>query len=109
MNFYVCVVPCSKLINVSILGTIDDRATNTKWAHIPWERNENHTLCLNSAKAIGCIIVNIGTQDSVKGRVSSTVLVLTGMHFSPHLPYYIFLCLWFEFILVVFSFFFFPI
>ncbi|KAF5815987.1 putative mitochondrial carrier protein [Helianthus annuus] len=34
----------------------------------PWERNENHTLCLNSAKAIGCIVVNIGTQDLVRGR-----------------------------------------
>uniref|UniRef100_A0A6N2N246 Calponin-homology (CH) domain-containing protein n=1 Tax=Salix viminalis TaxID=40686 RepID=A0A6N2N246_SALVM len=34
----------------------------------PWERNENHTLCLNSAKAIGCTVVNIGTQDLVEGR-----------------------------------------
>uniref|UniRef100_A0A6N2NAW5 Calponin-homology (CH) domain-containing protein n=1 Tax=Salix viminalis TaxID=40686 RepID=A0A6N2NAW5_SALVM len=28
----------------------------------------NHTLCLNSAKAIGCTVVNIGTQDLVEGR-----------------------------------------
>ncbi|KAK4397609.1 Fimbrin-5 [Sesamum angolense] len=34
----------------------------------PWERNENHTLCLNSAKAIGCTVVNIGTQDLVEAR-----------------------------------------
>nr|GMC59653.1 fimbrin-2-like [Ipomoea batatas] len=34
----------------------------------PWERNENLTLGLNSAKAIGCTLVNIGTQDFIEGR-----------------------------------------
>ncbi|XP_022771704.1 fimbrin-5-like isoform X2 [Durio zibethinus] len=57
-----------KLINVAVLGTIDERAINTKKVLNPWERNENHTLCLNSAKAIGCTVVNIGTQDLVEGR-----------------------------------------
>ncbi|KAK6919258.1 Calponin homology domain [Dillenia turbinata] len=57
-----------KLINVAIRGTIDERAINTKHSLNPWERNENHTLCLNSAKAIGCTVVNIGTQDLVEGR-----------------------------------------
>ncbi|KAK6918772.1 Calponin homology domain [Dillenia turbinata] len=57
-----------KLINVAVPGTIDERAINTKHALNPWERNENHTLCLNSAKAIGCTVVNIGTQDLVEGR-----------------------------------------
>lgn len=61
----------SKLINVAVPGTIDERAINTKRVLNPWERNENHTLCLNSAKAIGCTVVNIGTQDLVEGRVSS--------------------------------------
>ncbi|KAF3780557.1 Fimbrin-2 [Nymphaea thermarum] len=51
-----------KLINVAVSGTIDDRTINTKGALNPWERNENHTLCLNSAKAIGCTVVNIGTE-----------------------------------------------
>ena len=60
---------CSKLINVAVPGTIDDRAVNTKRVLNPWERNENHTLCLNSAKAIGCTVVNIGTQDFIEGRV----------------------------------------
>lgn len=60
---------CSKLINVAVPGTIDERAINTKRVLNPWERNENHTLCLNSAKAIGCTVVNIGTQDLVEGRV----------------------------------------
>ncbi|XP_020579321.1 fimbrin-5-like [Phalaenopsis equestris] len=57
-----------KLINVAVPGTIDERAINTKRVMNPWERNENHTLCLNSAKAIGCTVVNIGTQDLIEGR-----------------------------------------
>lgn len=59
-----------KLINVAVPGTIDERAINTKKVLNPWERNENHTLCLNSAKAIGCTVVNIGTQDLVEARVN---------------------------------------
>ncbi|XP_065862486.1 fimbrin-1-like [Euphorbia lathyris] len=57
-----------KLINVAVAGTIDERAINTKRVLNPWERNENHTLCLNSAKAIGCTVVNTGPQDLVEGR-----------------------------------------
>jgi len=56
------------LINVAVPGTIDERAINKKRVLNPWQRNENHTLCLNSAKAIGCTVVNIGTQDLVEGR-----------------------------------------
>jgi plastin-1 len=59
----------SKLINVAVPGTIDERAINTKKDPNPWERNENHNLCLNSARAIGCTIVNIGTQDLIEARV----------------------------------------
>ncbi|KAL0300405.1 UNVERIFIED_CONTAM: Fimbrin-5 [Sesamum angustifolium] len=62
------IILCSKLINVAVPGTIDERAINTKQVLNPWERNENHTLCLNSAKAIGCTVVNIGTQDLVEAR-----------------------------------------
>ncbi|ESQ54603.1 hypothetical protein EUTSA_v10024581mg [Eutrema salsugineum] len=58
-----------KLINVAVPGTIDERAINTKRVLNPWERNENHTLCLNSAKAVGCTVVNIGTQDLAEGRI----------------------------------------
>lgn len=57
-----------KLINVAVPGTIDERAINMKRVLNLWERNENHTLCLNSAKAIGCTVVNIGTQDFIEGR-----------------------------------------
>lgn len=54
---------------MAVPGTIDERAINMKRMLNPWERNENHTLCLNSAKAIGCTLVNIGTQDFIEGRV----------------------------------------
>ncbi|KAL8136688.1 hypothetical protein V2J09_002689 [Rumex salicifolius] len=57
-----------KLINVAVPGTIDERTINTKKNLNPWERNENHTLCLNSLKAIGCTVVNIGEQDLIEGR-----------------------------------------
>ncbi|KAL5222561.1 hypothetical protein ABZP36_027274 [Zizania latifolia] len=57
-----------KLINLAVPGTIDERAINTKKLLNLWEKNENHTLCLNSAKAIGCTVVNIGTQDLAEGR-----------------------------------------
>ena len=59
----------SKFINIAVPGTIDERAINTKRVLNPWERNENHTLCLNSARAVGCSVVNIGTQDLAEGRV----------------------------------------
>lgn len=72
---------CSKLINVAVPNTIDDRAINTKRVLNPWERNENHTLCLNSAKAIGCTVVNIGTQDLVEARVSCDD-VLNVLHYT---------------------------
>jgi len=71
-----CLFYCSsKLINVAVPGTIDERAINTKKVLNPWERNENHTLGLNSAKAIGCTVVNIGTQDLIEGRVGLILLL----------------------------------
>lgn len=57
-----------KLINVAAPGTIDERALNIKENLNLWERVENHNLCLNSAKVIGCSVVNIGTQDLIEGR-----------------------------------------
>jgi plastin-1 len=66
---------CSKLVIVAVPGTIDEREINKKRVINPWERNENHTLCLNSAKAIGCTVVNIGTQDLIEGRVCSVPLL----------------------------------
>jgi len=64
----------SKFINIAVPGTIDEREINTKRVLNPWERNENHTLCLNSARAVGCSVVNIGTQDLAEGRVCFALL-----------------------------------
>lgn len=85
LSFSTC---CSKLINVAVPGTIDERAINTKRILNPWERNENHTLCLNSAKAIGCTVVNIGNEDFIEGRVhihcqlDLRLFELTGISYS---------------------------
>ncbi|KAH9306638.1 hypothetical protein KI387_011042, partial [Taxus chinensis] len=67
----------SKLINVAVPGTIDDRAINVKENLNPWERVENQRLCLNSAKAIGCPVVNIGTEDLIEGRDGCYLVVLS--------------------------------
>jgi len=55
-----------KLINDAVPDTIDERAINKKAKH-PVEIAENCTLMLNSAKAIGCNVVNIGATDIQAG------------------------------------------
>ncbi|XP_071490940.1 plastin-3-like [Diadema antillarum] len=55
-----------KMINLSSPGTIDERAI-TKTKLNVYTRSENLTLALNSAKAIGCSIVNIDPQDLQQG------------------------------------------
>lgn len=55
-----------KLINDAVPETIDERAINKKAKH-PVEIAENCTLMLNSAKAIGCNVVNIGATDVQAG------------------------------------------
>lgn len=61
---------CSKLVNIAVPETIDVRAINIKSRLNAWERNENITLCINSARAIGCQVASIGTQEVAEGRVS---------------------------------------
>eukprot|EP01134_Creolimax_fragrantissima_P002931 CFRG2931T1 len=56
----------SKLINTAVPETIDERALNMGTESI-YKIHENHTLTINSAKAIGCNIVNIGAQDIIDG------------------------------------------
>jgi len=58
-----------KLINASIKGTIDERAIN-KGANLnTFKVTENQNLCINSAKAIGCNVINIGGADLIEGKV----------------------------------------
>eukprot|EP01103_Thecamoeba_quadrilineata_P008617 TRINITY_DN18355_c0_g1_i1.p1 TRINITY_DN18355_c0_g1~~TRINITY_DN18355_c0_g1_i1.p1 ORF type:complete len:516 (-),score=159.85 TRINITY_DN18355_c0_g1_i1:81-1454(-) len=56
-----------KLINDSVPETIDERVLN-KTNLNPFKIIENQTLCINSAKSIGCNVVNIGHQDLVEGK-----------------------------------------
>ncbi|NXK04627.1 PLSI protein, partial [Herpetotheres cachinnans] len=56
-----------KMINFSQPDTIDERAINKKKL-TPFTISENLNLALNSASAIGCTVVNIGSQDLQEGR-----------------------------------------
>ncbi|KAJ3010493.1 hypothetical protein HKX48_007375 [Thoreauomyces humboldtii] len=58
----------AKLINDSIPGTIDDRVLNVGKRINPFQMTENNNVVVNSAKAVGCSIVNIGSQDLIEGR-----------------------------------------
>jgi len=52
-----------KLINNAVEETIDERVVNLKDKLNQYQAAENHNLAINSAKGIGCSIVNIGTTD----------------------------------------------
>eukprot|EP01113_Clastostelium_recurvatum_P015423 TRINITY_DN185_c0_g1_i3.p1 TRINITY_DN185_c0_g1~~TRINITY_DN185_c0_g1_i3.p1 ORF type:complete len:620 (+),score=192.08 TRINITY_DN185_c0_g1_i3:184-2043(+) len=56
-----------KLINEAMPDTIDERVINKKGLSL-FKKSENHVLCINSAKAIGCNVVNIGPNDLTEGR-----------------------------------------
>lgn len=59
-----------KMINLSVPDTIDERAVNKpKSGKLSiYKIHENMTLALNSARSIGCNIVNIGAEDLEKGK-----------------------------------------
>ncbi|CAH8852727.1 unnamed protein product [Trichobilharzia szidati] len=56
-----------KIINCSIPKTIDHRAMNRHLPLTTFQMHENITLALNSARAIGCNVVNIGAGDIWNG------------------------------------------
>ncbi|KAJ1963530.1 fimbrin [Dipsacomyces acuminosporus] len=58
----------SKLINYSTPDTIDERVLNRGRKLSPFQVTENNNVVINSAKAIGCSVVNIGSQDLAEGR-----------------------------------------
>ncbi|KAJ2785608.1 fimbrin [Coemansia javaensis] len=58
----------SKLINYSAPDTIDERVLNRGRKLSPFQVTENNNVAINSAKAIGCSVVNIGSQDLAEGR-----------------------------------------
>lgn len=62
----------SKLINDSVPETIDERVLNSPikpgMKLNTFQMTENNNVVINSAKAIGCSVVNIGSQDLIEGR-----------------------------------------
>jgi len=56
-----------KLINDAVPETIDERVINKKNLNA-FRIAENQTLAINSAKSIGCNVVNIGPGDLVEGK-----------------------------------------
>ncbi|XP_069133619.1 plastin-1-like [Argopecten irradians] len=55
-----------KLINHAVPETIDERTIN-KTKLNPFHRTENQNLAINSARAIGCTVINIGPMDIENG------------------------------------------
>ncbi|EWC46931.1 fimbrin [Drechslerella stenobrocha 248] len=61
----------AKLINDSVPDTIDERVLNRpkqKKALNAFQMTENNNIVINSAKAIGCSVVNIGSGDIIEVR-----------------------------------------
>lgn len=58
----------SKLINFASPDTIDERVLNIGKKLNNFQKTENNNLMINSAKAIGCSVVNIGSGDLMEGR-----------------------------------------
>ncbi|CAO3665001.1 unnamed protein product [Rhizopus stolonifer] len=57
-----------KLINDAVPDTIDERVLNVKARLNNFQMVENNNIVINSAKAIGCSVVNIGSTDLIEGR-----------------------------------------
>src|SRR5205807_2400627 len=62
----------AKLINDSVPDTIDERVLNRPNARSKklnhFQMTENNNIVINSAKAIGCSVVNIGSGDIIEVR-----------------------------------------
>ena len=57
-----------KLINRCVPDTVDPRTLNTKAKKNVFEVNENQNLVINSARAIGCQVVNIRSSDLIEAK-----------------------------------------
>merc|ERR1719326_1475777 len=69
----------AKMINKAVAGTIDERALNKpkkKKPLNPYQMGENQRLVIGSAKAIGCIVVNVHTASLVAGAPKQTLALL---------------------------------
>ncbi|KAG2210867.1 hypothetical protein INT47_000021 [Mucor saturninus] len=57
-----------KLINDAVPDTIDERVLNVKKKMNNFQMVENNNIVINSAKAIGCSVVNIGPEDIIEAN-----------------------------------------
>ncbi|KAL0074643.1 fimbrin [Phycomyces blakesleeanus] len=57
-----------KLINDAVPDTIDERVLNVSKKMNNFQMVENNNIVINSAKAIGCSVVNIGPTDIIEAR-----------------------------------------
>lgn len=57
-----------KLINDAVPDTIDERVLNAGKKINQFQMVENNNIVINSAKAIGCSVVNVGSTDLMEGR-----------------------------------------
>ncbi|OAD09228.1 hypothetical protein MUCCIDRAFT_135428 [Mucor lusitanicus CBS 277.49] len=57
-----------KLINDAVPDTIDERVLNAGKKINNFQMVENNNIVINSAKAIGCSVVNVGSTDLMEGR-----------------------------------------
>ena len=74
--------PRSKLINLAAHDTIDERALNFPVkgrALNMWEMTENQNVAINSAKSIGCQVVNIGAKDLISCAADHREYLLLGL------------------------------
>lgn len=58
----------AKLINDAVPATIDERVLNVGKKLSVFQTTENNNVVVNSAKAIGCSVVNIGSSDLIEGK-----------------------------------------
>jgi hypothetical protein len=66
-------VMCSKLINASVPGTIDEKKMIKYFndeKSVIYHRIVNQNLCIDGARQIGAIIVNLGAEDLLEGKVN---------------------------------------
>jgi plastin-1 len=72
----------AKLINKAVPETIDERTLNYPKAGKtlnPWEKKENQNLVINSAKAIGCNIINVHASDLIDTLKNSKQYLVLGV------------------------------
>ena len=71
----------SKLINYVVADTIDERALNLPEAKElnAWEKKENQNVAINSARSIGCQVVNIGATDIINSATEHKEYLVLGL------------------------------